>query len=468
MKSKFKSRWIISLGLLVVMLLAAVGTVSAAEFPKGPSIPADDVVDDDVFITGQNVLIDGTVNGMLFASGSTVTINGVVNGDALVTGETVKIGDTAVINGNLFVGSAEVVLDGSVLGSVFTGAASVTLGEAASIGRNLYSGSYSLVVADGTAIGTDLLAANYQSRIAGSVARDLRIAAVALDLNGTVGRNAIIEMGETTESNGYADPMMYNPYISRYVNTAIQPGLRVADSASIGGKVVFTGKTDETALFQGIAIGDVVYQTPAPDVVQQPYSGDKMVKPFSDVSPAGLLWKATALGFIRNLIRLFVLGALALWLLSKPFNKLVKAATKEPLKAMGWGFIVLAVGFFATFVVPVAFVMVGVLLGFISLGSLLYVWFGLFGTALLLAFMLFFFAVFTFSKVIAAYMFGKWLMGALFKVEEEKKWLNLLVGVFLYAIIRAIPVLGWVAALAATLIGTGAFWLAFIARKSKK
>jgi len=85
-----------------------------------------------------------------------------------------------------------------------------------------------------------------------------------------------------------------------------------------------------------------------------------------------------------------------------------------------------------------------------------------------LAFTLFFFMVFTASKILAAYMFGRWLMKGLFKVEEEKPWIYLLLGVFLYVLIRAIPVVGFLAGLTATLIGAGAFWLAFLQKQHEK
>jgi hypothetical protein len=169
---------------------------------------------------------------------------------------------------------------------------------------------------------------------------------------------------------------------------------------------------------------------------------------------------------VQSLIRLFALGALALWLLKKPFMKLVDAAYQEPMKSMGWGFVLIAVGILAAFIVPLVFIMIGVVVGFFSLGGLLPFWFGLVGAALMLAFLLFFFAVFTASKIVASYMFGKWLMKVVFKQAEEKVWLNLLVGVFLFVLIRAIPVLGWLAGLAATLIGAGAFWLAWSNRKA--
>jgi hypothetical protein len=81
--------------------------------------------------------------------------------------------------------------------------------------------------------------------------------------------------------------------------------------------------------------------------------------------------------------------------------------------------------------------------------------------------MLFFFGVFTLSKILAAYLFGRWLMKALFRVEKENVWVSLFLGVFLYVFIRSLPVIGWLAGLAATLIGTGAFWLAYSQKKTE-
>ncbi len=75
-----KKYWVPFISLLFILFLLVVGSVNAAEFPKGESIPADVTINDDVFITGQNIVIDGTINGNLFASGETVILNGKVSG----------------------------------------------------------------------------------------------------------------------------------------------------------------------------------------------------------------------------------------------------------------------------------------------------------------------------------------------------------------------------------------------------
>jgi len=469
MKSLFKKngKLLIALSMVLVLVFGAAGTVSAAEFPKGETIPAGETIEDDVFISGENVVIDGNVNGMLFATGSKVTLNGTVSGDVLLAAETVVVSNTAIVDGNLFIAGADLTVDGQVTGSVFGGSSALELGANALVGRNMYYGGFSLTSDKGSSISKDLFVAGYQAILSGSVNRDLAFAGAAVELNSPIGRNATLEIGNVEEARQSNSWVTVNPYISRYVDTVIQPGIRVSDSASIGGKLNYTSSVDVTNELDAVTTGAIVYQTPVPYEDQQKKFDNKVnVKDFERRSMPAALFGAAALGAVRNFIKLFALGALALWVVAKPFKKLADAAYAEPLKAIGWGFVIIAIGCLAVFIVPLIFILVGILLGFLSLGSLLYFWFGIVGTVLLLAFMLFFFAVFTFSKILAAYMFGKWLMRGLFKQETEKPWLSLLLGVFLYVLIRAIPVVGWLAALTASLIGLGAFWLAFLQKKT--
>ena len=452
-------------GLGLVMLVGTVGTVSAAEFRDGQTIPADETIDDDVFIGGDKVVIDGTVNGVLFAAGQTVELNGTVNGDAILVGESINISPSAKIDGNLFTGAADVVVEGSVTGTVFSGSAAMALGETANVGRNLFYGGFSLETEDGSTIGKDLLSGNYQSVLAGDVARDLRVGAAAVQLDGSIGRNAIIELGDAESQEDPTEWMQFNPYLNQYVTEVMDPGVTVSEEAAIGGQLVYTSSVDRTDLFADVTSGSIIYQTPVPVESGQGirYSSDE-VKPFNR-NFGNMFVRASIMKTARNLLKLMAIGALILWLLRKPFMKIVHAAYAQPMKAVGWGFIIIAVGFLAVLIVPLVFVMIGVLIGFVSLGSLLYVWFGIVGTALMLTAMLFFFAVFTISKIVAAYMFGKWIMKAVFKEENEKVWLNMLIGVFLLTLLRAIPFIGWLVGLAATLIGSGAFYLALPVKK---
>ena len=468
-KQNSRARWMFVVSLVFVLVLSVVGTASAAEFPKGETIPANETIDDDVFISGNDVVIDGTINGILFASGQTVTLNGTVNGDAFLMGETIIVSNSAVVDGNLVIGGADITMNGSVSGSVFGGSAAMVLEKDADVGRNFYFGGFSLTTDEGSVVGKDLLAGNYQSMLSGSIERDLKVGAGAVELNSTVGRNALINVDDDQAPEESMEWMQFNPTLNQYVPVVVEPGIRVSDSASIDGKLTYTSSVDQTSALENITSGTVTYKAPVLDDSKRmglDYSANE-IKPFSSNFP-NFVWQTAAMNAARNFIKLMALGALALWLVSKPFKKVVDAAYKEPLKAMGWGFVVVAVGFLSAMILPFVFIMAGIIIGFISLGSLLYVWFGLVGLTYLLASALFFFTVFTLSKLIAAYMFGNWIMKAVFKEKKEKAWLNLLIGVVLYVIIRAIPFIGWLAAFAAILIGTGAFWLAVTTKTKKK
>ena len=259
---KKNSKLLIALSMVLILVLGAVGTVSAAEFPKGETIPAGETIDDDVFISGENVVIDGSVNGMLFATGAKITLNGTVTGDVLLVGETVVVSDTAMIDGNLFIAGADLTVNGQVTGSVFGGSSALELGASALVGRNMYYGGFSLNTVEGSMVRKDLLVAGYQALLSGAIDRDLSFAGAAVELNSQVGRNATLNVGNVEEARQSSSWIALNPSISRYVDNVIQPGIRVSDSASIGGKMSYTSSIDMSNELDTVTTGAIVYQTP--------------------------------------------------------------------------------------------------------------------------------------------------------------------------------------------------------------
>jgi hypothetical protein len=64
MKTLYKQTWVkILCSLIIVFVLAfgLTGTVNAMEYINSGVIRANDIIDDDAFVTGQNVVVDGTV-----------------------------------------------------------------------------------------------------------------------------------------------------------------------------------------------------------------------------------------------------------------------------------------------------------------------------------------------------------------------------------------------------------------------
>src|SRR5262245_36371106 len=97
----------------LIAAIAVAGTVAdsdAARFRRGERVvvPAEEVLDDDLYAVGGNIRIDGTVNGDLIACGGEVLVRGHVTGSVMASG-------------------GKVTIEGPVGGSVRAAAGRVTL-----------------------------------------------------------------------------------------------------------------------------------------------------------------------------------------------------------------------------------------------------------------------------------------------------------------------------------------------------
>ena len=446
---------------VLVMLFISIGTVSAAEFDDDGNIPDDAIIDDDVFLSGDNCRINGTINGMLLASCQSVVLNGKINGDAVLLAETIKVSDSAEIDGNLFFAAAEMLLEGQVNGSVFGVSAAFDVSRNAEIGRNMYYGGYALRLKEGAKIGTDVFAGVYQGELAGRVGRDLTIYAGAIRLDGLIGRNAKITVDDSEE--GYRQDN-WVPFMgwSKYLPPALPVGIRISDDARVMGNVTFSSAQNLSQEFEKIAGGEVLYDKSSLQRAEEYRYDPSKVK--RELLP-GFFVGTIVLRAIRSLIVSMIFGALLLWLLLKPFKNIVQQGFQKPLAAMGWGIVLLTAFFLALMVVPIAFIMIGILLAFLSLGGLVFFWFFTVGSALLLFFTAGFFWFFTLSKVVSAFALGRWLNQDVFKMKNANNWLHLLIGVIVLVTLSAIPLIGWLFAFVAILFGTGSGWLALTKKK---
>ncbi len=448
--------------MLVVCLIALLpaGAVHAADFSHDGIVEAGDVIEDDVFLSSEQCEMNGTINGNLVATCQHITMNGTVTGDAFLFAETITVGDAAKVDGNLFAFGADVKIAGNVSGSAVSAGESVLLDDTAVVGRNLYFAGYQGKIEEGAAIGMDIYGGANQIIMNGTVARDLTAGVNAFELRGSIGRDASIQLGtgnENIDTSVYSAGMNYYP-------ESIPSGLRFYEGASVGNNLTYEATENMDAQLQDYVQGKIVFNqiTAADNNLGRTgtYTGNAWLSDdFSHFRVAS--------SFSR-MISYFALGALAFWLAKKQVVRVRENGIAFPGKAFGWGFIMILVGLMSLILVPGTFILLGILLGVISLGGLLFTWYGVVGLIIALVFALFFLVVFTLSKVVAAYVFGSWLMQDVFKTKTQNRWIDLLVGVLFYVILRAIPYVGWAVGLAASLYGTGTLLIAFSKIEKKK
>lgn len=419
-----RGRWVLALVIVFVGLFAGLSTARAVVFYDGERIPAGVVIEDDVFIAGNTVVIEGTVTGDLFAAGGEVIVSGTVGGSLFIAGTTLRV-------------------DGEVQGSLYGAGSSLALGPGAAVGRNGYYAGYSLETAEGSLIEQDLLISGYQAALAGTVNSDIQATLAALELAGQVGQNVNVTVAAPGQNVGN----YWNWTLPGDAPDALAPGLRVAETAQIGGQLIYTSPEQQA---------ETIAAEPEGGVVHRPAEG---VLAWRGVDPVLAAIGRWLLARLRDLLTLLILGGLALWLIPTWLNRAADQAWADPLLSLGLGLLVLVVGYIAAFALAALIVILGLLISFVSVGGLAGPVFGI-GLALWgLLFTVFQLLVSWGSKLVVAYLVGRWLLGRISRDSKPSAVVALLLGVVIYVILRAIPILGWLVGAVATLIGLGAIWL---------
>ncbi|MCJ7622867.1 MAG: polymer-forming cytoskeletal protein [Anaerolineaceae bacterium] len=458
------TRWVFTITLLLTLLAGSTYNVNAAGYDDDGIIEADEVVYDDVFLEGNTVRVDGTVNGNVIATANRILINGTINGDAFLFGNEVILSESARIDGNLFTGAQTVEVSGTITGSLACGSSALTINDGAKILRNVYSGGFSLETEGGSVIGVDLYTADYQVVLNGTIERDVNIAAGAVDLNGNIGGDATLDMGEAADAPYYFPSPPGAPPV-------INPGLRVSEDAEIVGDLTYTYSRDQSDEIEALPEGQVIFHTPVPfesERTEIEYNVDHKVNfNFWDFI-FGRFVTNILKTFWKNLFSLLLLGALAVHFLPSLFKRTVAQLRSKPWPSAGYGILTVAGGYISVLLAGIVILSVSILLTALSLGGLRTATFGFGFAALSLITTVFTMLILYGSKLVICYVVGEWIVRKIApqsKASQSTFW-PLALGIFLYAILRTLPFVGWIFALLAIIFGMGAMWLVWQNRRN--
>jgi cytoskeletal protein CcmA (bactofilin family) len=400
---------------MLTLMLGLAPSVQAFDARSGDrvTVGSREVIDDDLYIAGQTVTIDGTVRGDVFAAGQTVTVNGTVDGD-------------------LFAAAQSVVVNGTVDGSARVAAQAILLEDATQIGGDLLAFAFSVEQRPGSTVGRDVVATGYQALFAGSIGRNLLGAVNGLDLRGDVGGDVTVRVG--SGQDGGVATAMSPPLLIAIPNVA--PGLTVADSARIGGRLEPSSDAE-------------------PPVARQVPGG---------VAPAPVQERSivadTAATILRHLAVLLLVGVVLLLVVPGWTRRLASTIESRPLPSLGRGLLAWLLAIAASIGILLGTVLLAVLFGVATLGPLasLTVVLGVLAEAVL-AVGLIAFAGFV-AQVVVSFLTGHWIVERLQPAWAAQPWVALLVGAIIFAAIAAIPILGGLVMLLAAILALGALWIA--------
>ena len=427
MKTTFK--FLSFFSLLALLLLTLATPAQAFDDRSGDNvvIKADEVIEDDVYAGANKFTLDGTIKGDLIVAGETIIINGAVEGDLMAAGKTI------VINGT-------VTDDARIAGAV------LQIGDKAKIGDDLVSAGASLEAKDGSAVSGELVVGAGQALLAGDVTGDVLAGTGALDLRGQFGGDVTAEVGDSEKGGGGPPfPMFFQD--SPVSVPSVTQGLTISKDAKIKGNLEYTQTKDINIPANAVG-GKITRKEPVVD----PH--EVVVKPTP--AQAAMTW---TFNLLRTIATLIIFGLLLGWLAPASMKTLVEKVQTKPVASLGWGVVAFAAFFFTIFVIIVVMVIGGLLFGALTLNGIsgTIIWIGILTLfVLVLGFLL---AAFFLTKIVVAWLGGKLILSRVNPPMAEHKFVPLILGVIILAVLMAIPYIGWVFGLFTVLAGLGALWI---------
>jgi hypothetical protein len=281
--------------------------------------------------------------------------------------------------------------------------------------------------------------------LAGKVVRDAQFAAQALELNGEFGRDVRAEVSAPGTTTFFMSPTTNAP-------PAIPSGLRIGRDAKITGALTYISPADQSASFMAQPLGGVNFtlrEVTAPEVPRAPFA------PYE-----GLLTR------VRDFFTVLLIGLLALWLAPKYVSRAVENARTKPLACTAWGLFVLVAGYVLALVVFAALLMLGIVLALTTLGGLSITAFVAAFAGLGLVVTGFTGVVLWGAKVIVACLIGKLLLQRLAHGYADNNIFAFVLGLLLFELVAAIPILGFAVTVVTILLGLGALWYLVYPRKT--
>lgn len=388
-------------------------------------IGADEIINDDLYVTAQEFTLEGTVKGDLIVFASYIFINGTVEGDLIAAGNTI-------------------VIEGTVRDDARIAGAALQLDSDAVIGGDLIAASASLETKSNSVVENDIIYAGAQALLAGSVGRDLRAGVGGLELRGEIGRNAFAEVGDMQE--GTPSPSLYISDVKVTIPN-VRPGLTIAESAKIKGNLTYTQRAD-IKIPASVVDGKVTRNEPVVD--------ENTIKAPPTAAERAANW---TFDLFRKIATLAIFGLLLVWLAPAFLKGLTEKLQTQPVPSLGWGVVAYAAFFFALLLIVVVTIIGGVLFGVLSLGGVTatIIWVSLLAIfALIIGFVLF--TSFG-AQILVAWLGGKWILGRFNPALAEHKVWPLLLGVVIVGLLVSLPLVGWIAGFLIMFFGLGALWL---------
>lgn len=413
-------------GLVMTLLIAwLVGSQARAEGHSDEEVvvTVGEVVDDDLYAAADRIVVDGTVKGDLIAFGRVVLVNGTVEGDLISFAQAVAVrgvvGDDARVAAQTFV-----------------------VEKGGRIGDDINVGAYGVALQEGSEMGGNLWVAASQVALAGQIVGDLAGGAQSVHIAGSIGGDVELSVADGTTGPSFTLAHFLPPLPEGFHKLPEIPyGLSITPDARVAGRFTYTSRIPVT-MPEGVVRGEITHHVPEVSVEE------------GVQEPAEFGSSAWAIDQIQRLLRLLLVGLLAVWLAGRWLYRTTAALWARPFSSLGWGILS-----------PFAMLIFVVVAGLVTLGVAVLLSYVLGSTALLTLLLsaatgtivvVYLMIVLYIGGLIAAFALSKRILGTR---AMRPVWLMLL-GIGILWVLTLIPVVGVFIGAVFALFGLGAIWLA--------
>lgn len=377
----------------ILCLSACLVFVFAFSFQGDESITISNPVADDLYVFGSSVILQEDVQNDLAAAGTRILVQGNVGQDLMAAGGDLRIGGS--IGDDARIAGGRVLIDSSIEDDLMVAGGRISIGE----------DSY---------IGGDLAVTGVMVRIDGQVADRVFASGSDIIIGGKIGREVII---------GDVDHL------------TILPG------AEIGGDLTYASARPADIAPDADIGGEINFQ-----MMEKAASG--WLRGLGR-TPLALFTATYIGGKVASFISLFVLGILLILAWPRVFEKFNQRMFSSLGISAGIGAIVL----FGLPLAVLVILIVSVVLVMTLIGSGIGLMLMALNALLVIIYLVFIYA----STIFLAYLLGRSIFSRSSVSFDNYGWkvLAYLVGLAIIAIVFAIPVLGWLARLAAVIFGLG-------------
>ena len=411
------------------MLFFATGAVSASTLLQADqcSVPADQVIEGNLYVLCQNLLIEGHVTGDVVGAALVADINGRVDG-------------------SLYLASVRLNVRGAIGQDVHAAGPVIAIRpEARLFSPNADVYSFALTTRLEAPMTGSVNAAGYELHVGAPVSGHIDYAGSSLTVDAPVGGSVLASVGSSTDST------LQLRSVAQWIEPEFalgDPGLRVTANAAIGGRLV--------------------YSAPAPGIILGPV-GESVtflrVAARNDIDPDADFGSSVSRyieAVLRDYIATLLIGGLLVLVLPRAVRLPSQTLVRRPLPSFSVGLITFVLSFPAFLLAGIIGLSVVLLISLLGFPDFTITAAFVIGLVVVAAAALFYFTAVLVSRAVVAVTVAR-PVARRFRAEPGgriESLIALAIGGLVLALLSALPVIGLLVTALITFIGLGAMIIA--------